>query len=479
MYSHDTPRLALAGSRSAAERDPPRQLSSAKSGVVQRKITLTQTGQRYSMQDGNLSELEQIIRQRIPRSDIYRAMGQSLEQVLTRYDFQNRRFLNLAMLTRSLLAEVEDPLGGERPVARLTDAAPDLLATIPRHATFTAHGMDPRTHLQTHEGLGTAFPSLGHVADSFITSVHHQVRGRANGPGPAIPQNLHHFWAGGALSPGAYENLSAWTAQAAHHGWNQYIMTDSLVNEFFRTQEVEAKVKELESMGAQPAQIAAFRRDYRTQLQRQLATLGARGATVVDMAQLPLGAGHGTRDNPLQTAYRHMRQQLLTTGQKRVLPYLSDLARYSQLYRLGGVYADVDIHPGTVNLGQHLNMPEATGLVPHLGPGFRTQEQARDAGLFSPRTGDREAGLLDMFTSVKSAIGNHFIGTAARNPLIRTIADRASDNLLRTDVTNGGLDVLWAMNRIGLNYQAAVPQSVPPWLLDARWVTDESDHTVD
>ncbi|GAA0361498.1 glycosyltransferase [Bacillus horti] len=362
-----------------------------KESVLQRKVTLRENNTVYSSHYNNLDELEKLVRENLVEPGVYDKLEPTIiEQTLTRFDFQNRSFSTISALVSAVIKEVNQTIRG----------------------------------------------SSASVEENAQT----------------IPKYLHHFWAGGSLSKAALTNLFHWLAKAKDNGWEQYIMTDSIIN--------------------------ANSMFEGSKLNHQLEMLGASGATIVDMAQLPLNTGYDERDNPVSKAYHHLRDKLFLQEGKSKLPYISDLARYVQLFNLGGVYADVDISPGQVDLSRSLQMPEETGRVPYLGPGFRTEDDARRKGLFSEEPGKKEAALLGSFLN-EYAIGNHFIGTTPRNPIISSTADVLSKNILESGVSNGGIDVMKGMRNSGLDLSESIAQSIPPWLMDVNWVTEESSSIVD
>ena len=253
-----------------------------------------------------------------------------------------------------------------------------------------------------------------------------------------VPKYLHHFWAGGRLSDSAFHNLKAWCLKAQSEGWYQYILTDSAVNRAFQDE----------------------------RLPGQFEILAAFGSVIVDIAQIPFQS---------KPAYTLLRRNVVENKQKSSLPYLSDLARYAQLLALGGLYVDVDVEPGSVNMREILI---SLRDIPQLGPCFRTSKDAKLLG-FDTLESMRTAAILTMFSKEKAAIGNHFIAAPARNKVVAKANEIATNNVEKVGITNGGLDflkALAALEGVGLE---AVPASLPAWIWDVVWVTPESDNIVD
>ena len=332
--------------------------------LIQRKVKVA--GVSYSMQTDNLNALVDTLMKYAVTEN-----RQLVDQIITRYDFQNVKFATMSKLVNVMNRTLASESGAKR---------------------------------------------------------------------TEVPKCLHHFWAGGAMSFAGYRNLVAWGHKAREAGWLQYIMTDSVVNRHFNNED----------------------------LRHQLDSLTTCGATIVDMAQLPVG-----RSAP----YLKLRDDVLGTNKMTKLPYMSDLARYAQMLAIGGVYVDVDVSPGTVDLSKRVSI---LGEVPLLGPGFRTVGQAREMGALSDNQADREQATLRMFSADVNGVGNHFIMAPRNNPYVHKANEIAAENVMNADVTNGGIDFLKAFKAVGGNVSTGVAASIPHrWLNKVTWVTPESDSTVD
>lgn len=253
-----------------------------------------------------------------------------------------------------------------------------------------------------------------------------------------VPKYLHHFWAGGALSQVAFANLQAWYQRADVAGWHQYVLTDSVVNDAFKDKT----------------------------LQHQFQVLQGIGSVIVDVAQIPF------RSKPV---YEQLRRTVVEQRMKAKLPYLSDLARYAQLLALGGLYVDVDVHPGSVDMRQVLLSLKG---IPQLGPCLRTTADAKLLG-FDTLESMRTVAMLKMFSKDKLAIGNHFIAAPARNKVVARADEIATRQVNEFQITNGGIDFLKAVASLEGVGTEAITASLPAWIWDVVWVTPESDHTVD
>jgi hypothetical protein len=254
-----------------------------------------------------------------------------------------------------------------------------------------------------------------------------------------VPKYLHHFWAGGALSEGAITNLHCWRIKAESSGWYQYILTDGVVNAAF------GDVK----------------------LQKQLEVFHHSGSVVVDIAQVPFAS---------KPVYEQLRKSVVEKGIKAKLPYLSDLARYAQLLAMGGLYVDVDVHPGAVHMNEMLTSLKG---IPQLGPCFRTRDDAKLHGFFDPLEAARMLAIVLMYSKDKLAIGNHFIAAPARNAVVAKANEIATSQVSEFGITNGGIDFLKAFSKLDGYGMDAVQASLPAWAMDVQWVTPESDKIVD
>jgi len=92
--------------------------------VMQRKITVAD--RTYGMQDETLDELKiDIDREMDTIEAALRPSGVSVDQVLTRFDFRNLRFANMAALIKAVRQELKQDLGADDPgVDRLLTVHP-------------------------------------------------------------------------------------------------------------------------------------------------------------------------------------------------------------------------------------------------------------------------------------------------------------------------------------------------------------------
>ncbi|MDL2297295.1 hypothetical protein LJC37_05000, partial [Bacteroidales bacterium OttesenSCG-928-E04] len=213
-----------------------------------------------------------------------------------------------------------------------------------------------------------------------------------NYTGAAIPNRIIHFWAGESMSHSAISNILAWRHLTCKNNWEHVLLTDSEANKIYND----------------------------TDLERQLQYLSFSGLDVVDVLGDPALFSDEISGIHCQLL------QYLSESDKAYLPYISDLFRYAKLLQSGGVYMDVDIAPGLVDLSERLSHRSADYDIPQLGPGFRTQLNARVGNYFNTLHGDKEAGLVEAFNRLQ--LGNHFIATKA--------GSRFMENLLKITMEN-------------------------------------------
>ena len=76
--------------------------------------------------------------------------------------------------------------------------------------------------------------------------------------------------------------------------------------------------------------------------------------------------------------YKAYQAQTVKEGGFTNIPFMSDLARFYALHRYGGLYMDVDVAPGTVDLDTYFTVNH----IPFLGPLLRMTEDAKNAGVY-------------------------------------------------------------------------------------------------
>ncbi|MDL2308857.1 hypothetical protein LJC53_04670, partial [Bacteroidales bacterium OttesenSCG-928-C03] len=307
--------------------------------------------------------------------------------------------------------------------------------------------------------LNELSPSIEDVMGIFVTSkriflskeecakaVFHEIIAPEHYSGSEIPKIIHHYWSGKHLSPSAMGNLFHWIAQTSKHGWRHLLWTDKEVN-------------------------CLFPDDLR---ENQLELLSRSGIRICDIQD---GCFKGEKE---KAAYRLLANRI-SERQHTILPYLSDITRYDVLYHWGGVYVDVDINPGKVDLNASLKH-RTRNDIPLLGPGFRTRDQAKATGYYGRRHGEKEKSLINSYSY--QLLGNHFMATKPSNPILLDILSNTANFMLndgeKTSGPKGMLKALiqWATSKTGKTTAQILSECIPPWVKDMEWVTLESDNLV-
>ncbi|MEW2046945.1 DUF4157 domain-containing protein [Streptomyces sp. NPDC005476] len=209
---------------------------------------------------------------------------------------------------------------------------------------------------------------------------------------PRIPPLVHFIWIGGGISKDALDNVLAWADRAQNSDWRINLWTD------------------------------------RRSTWSWADSLRVRVAKAIEFKYI-----EDALDERVAATY-----EKATEGPVKAYPLASDIARYSILKKLGGVYADVDLGSGTIDLRQTRPTLREND-VPVLGPlirdtgslnaslsaagsppvtGVATAEQVRTAARYLLGTG---------------GYGNHFIGAQRNSAVMEKMIDKIARSI-------GGMD---------------------------------------
>ncbi|MFG3113672.1 hypothetical protein ACGF4C_04700 [Streptomyces sp. NPDC048197] len=202
-----------------------------------------------------------------------------------------------------------------------------------------------------------------------------------------VPKDVHFFWIGEEPSAGALHNLEAW-ARSAGGRWQQHLWTD--------------------------ATFAEWSEPVRTRLE-QLVTVHQDALEALRIADRPQVL------EVYETAVAHGAYNLA-----------SDIARYAVLERLGGVYADVDLHPGTVDLSSMAEITMRAEDLPLLAPRVRDMGSVADAlaaaGADAPADRMAQVDLAARLRWDAGVLGNHLIVTPPGSEFIASLLDAIPKN---------------------------------------------------
>ncbi|MGW2180952.1 glycosyltransferase [Streptomyces sp. NPDC001732] len=209
---------------------------------------------------------------------------------------------------------------------------------------------------------------------------------------PEIPRELHFIWIGGDIPAAALTNIFDWTQKANSAGWKTNLWTDGNTKLSF-------------SSGA-----------------RIRVTAGLMRRTIEDAVDPRLSATYSV------------------ASKGRAYPFASDLARYSILKMHGGVYADVDLGPGTVDLGPNVPKLRENDL-PVFGPLLRDQKSLRkaltemarvngtDVAQLTQKPFDDQIRIAAAHLLRTGGYGNHFIAAQKESVFIDKLIEKVCENI--------------------------------------------------
>ncbi|WP_261957965.1 glycosyltransferase [Streptomyces nigrescens] len=205
-------------------------------------------------------------------------------------------------------------------------------------------------------------------------------------PAP-VPKDIHFFWIGEEPRPAALNNLEAW-ARSAGDTWQQHLWTDATYAEW--SGEVRARLE----------RIVTVHQDSPDALRL------ADRPRVLDVYETAVANG----------AYN----------------LASDIARYAILEQTGGVYADVDLHPGTVDLSSMAEITMRSEDLPLLAPRVRDMVSVADAlaaaGVAPPADRNEQVDLAARLRWDAGVLGNHLIVAPPESEFITSLLDAIPKN---------------------------------------------------
>ncbi|WP_432002077.1 glycosyltransferase [Streptomyces sioyaensis] len=200
----------------------------------------------------------------------------------------------------------------------------------------------------------------------------------------SLPRRLHFIWMGAPIRDAAVENILAWAARAKEAGWSVRLWTEWANRQASRETgfsfSLPIRPEQLERLEASGVEVFPWLRDALTAGGPRLTPEDRTGLMpLVGMEQYnraerykqPPGEAPWLTDWLWDQAYS-----------LRAFNYLSDIARYGILHAMGGMYVDVDVAPGNVDL-HALEGPISQYEVPVYGPILRDKwfldEERKDA----------------------------------------------------------------------------------------------------
>ncbi|WP_310719369.1 scabin-related ADP-ribosyltransferase [Streptomyces lydicus] len=240
-----------------------------------------------------------------------------------------------------------------------------------------------------------------------------------------VPKDVHFFWIGEEPSAGALNNLEAW-ARSAGGTWRQHLWTDATYDRW--------------SEGAR-----------------------ARLEPIVTVHRDSLEALHIADRPQVLEVYE-------TAVANGAYNLASDIARYVILERFGGVYADVDLHPGTVDLSSMAEITMRAEDLPLLAPRVRDMDSVADAlaaaGVPAPADRMEQVDRAARLRWDAGVLGNHLIVTPPKSEFITSLLDTIPKNFaaLREHMAVSSADELQFLGQL----KELAPQISGPGMIEDR-----------
>ncbi|MFO0586277.1 MAG: PIG-L family deacetylase [Polyangiaceae bacterium] len=273
------------------------------------------------------------------------------------------------------------------------------------------------------------------------------------GAGPEIPKILHRFWSFGPMRQGAFDILQD-SARAAKHGWTLLLWSSRILEEACspdRAAERDAQRTALVESGYSIRYVEDLLSDPKL-------AFSEREAEIV-RAAARLAARRPDAEAPLDN-----------------LRYFSDLARLLLLKAIGGLYLDVDIGLGEMDLDRTLRHNDPAGEVPLAGAVGKNQEDSLEvaedlAAVHEARSrGEVEREALCRLAEQAQIRAMGLNAALASRPGTRHLGQALSTLLSRVAVAEDVLPPGTALQPILLLGRAALPPDEPETMeaLDAR-----------
>ncbi|NED16762.1 hypothetical protein G3I31_00965 [Streptomyces sp. SID9913] len=369
-----------------------------------------------------------------------------------------------------------------------------VLSVLDEHLSSARHSsvriLMQRVHERAERSLGSAWQEdAERLRDQVEAWMNHSISlGGVFGDMRKVPRTINFMWIGDPITSDALRNLEVWARMARESGYRVQIWTDTTPGpsgSAVSTWSDEAKrvLKELEVARREITSLLPLKNPYP---QRRTGWF---------MGRRPVQAGQSL-DDPNLVKLRDLYERARTNRES--FPLASDVVRYALLSQEGGIYADIDIAPGAVDLSRPL---AAMGRddIPVLGPMLRDSGQLRSVQEQLAAERNTTPDRITVTDAVRhrlqnASYGNHFFvtppGATFMQRLIDVVPfsdDLADDDFFGTGSVMTGLSALaraldahvsgYGLGDISATELAAGidPAEADRWIhLD--WVTSESDH---
>ncbi|MDX2709537.1 glycosyltransferase [Streptomyces sp. PA03-6a] len=305
-----------------------------------------------------------------------------------------------------------------------------------------------------------------------------------------IPRTVNFVWLGRPMKDAAVSNVTEWAVRAKESGWKVQMWTDTGRNGHGAAVSTwdKGRREALRGLGVEFREI--------TELLPKRPVADFRGRLRPD----PLSGEPGL------STLRDLYQKGRDATEAGVYPALSDAARYAVLWREGGVYADVDIAPGGIDL--KAPMPRVgVSDIPYLPPMIRDGRMLEQTKALAAEELGKPAGEVSLKEAVDHRVSlaefnNNFFVVPPRSDLMGNIVGAVAkspmlDDLLDVDAPANGLSGIGAaltgpsalakalithfeslgVPNAGPHEQASAldPGHAAQWS-ELGWITEESDN---
>ncbi|GAB7187081.1 hypothetical protein ATKI12_6912 [Kitasatospora sp. Ki12] len=245
-----------------------------------------------------------------------------------------------------------------------------------------------------HEAVELLMRRLSAVdpAPAYLDDLRRAIGGNHPEDRPTIPQEVHFIWIGGPISEAAFNQVVSWAAKAKNSGWTINLWTD-----------------------------------------RNSTWTAAHTLRVKFTGKLKFRSIEEVLDDRVREVY-----STATTGTPKAYPLASDIARYCILKEHGGVYADVDLGSGDIDL-QRTQPRLRANDVPVLGPLIRdaqslsgTLEHAGAEPVTGAPTGE-QIRIAARYLLDTGGYGNHFIAVQKNSAVMEKMIAQVSADVSGLD----------------------------------------------
>lgn len=220
-----------------------------------------------------------------------------------------------------------------------------------------------------------------------ILEVNEEVK-EDNGEGYDIPKIIHFYWAGKDIDQSKIDIINQWTDRAKNTGWHIFLWHDGAVRS---------------AQGVEEGK-------------------GPFSGNILIQKITPKNI-----DDKLRPYYEKLVDE-------KNYPAASDLARYSILQEYGGIYADIDIAPGDIDLTKSIKIHSEIPIK--FGPQLRDEQVVRNI-LKVEGQEDVTKEMIDEAARIRrkdGSFGNHFILSPKNSDIMKLLINKIVKDLKTVDI---------------------------------------------